>query len=629
MTSDRPTDTCDGPPEPSYGRPESSTELVPPTVAGFAVEGLIGAGGQAVVWRAVSDDGSPVALKAWRHALSAKERDRFQREVSTLRLLRRHPHVVDLVDAAAPAADQAWLAMELCETSLADPGTVRALSADGRLRLADDVLSGLSAVHETARALHRDIKPSNILLQQGRAKLADLGLALRRGLHTSLGSAGTGAYTAPELVGNHQPSIASDIYAVGVVLYDLLDGLDLPGLDQLLTRACSVNPSDRPPSAQHLRGALVELRSSRNVVAPRVELADRPLPAVRHGEGARARLDARSGVNGAVRVDGQTTADDARDARRVFARPAAHDALAAYPGMIARFRQRREDIRRARSLLGLQRRGASIYRSDNTHPLYRTGQLHPDNRIALTAAAGHDYLAARSSGGLVVQDDVGGSLADNLVLIGSPTSEGVSQVVFGYEPRQADTEGLVMSAAPLDLPYRMVLDSNAITDGATASRFVPGRGLVTRPNWRIESDTELHIPTVRSDGLLETDFLLVTRVRNFLSAQAFDQGRFLMSLAGAHGTGTRAVELLLHDRTVLAAIGAATRDLPDISFQALFRVSGIVHDQSRGSHARRIELVGRVHILDDRPQRWDVARSVAQPRAQQWLTGHKPDPTTD
>jgi hypothetical protein len=61
--------------------------------------------------------------------------------------------------------------------------------------------------------------------------------------------------------------------------------------------------------------------------------------------------------------------------------------------------------------------------------------IHPDNRRALLAAAGDDYLSAEYAGVLEVQSIVPASLDDNLVLIGSPTSEGVSRLVFGYSPQ--------------------------------------------------------------------------------------------------------------------------------------------------------------------------------------------------
>jgi hypothetical protein len=94
----------------------------------------------------------------------------------------------------------------------------------------------------------------------------------------------------------------------------------------------------------------------------------------------------------------------------------------------SRHRQRTADVREAKQLLGLVDPAGEAYRSDAVHPLYTPGQIHPDNRAALRYA-GRDALAL----GTTARDDLHVQATDSsLLLFGSPTSEGLSRVMFGY-----------------------------------------------------------------------------------------------------------------------------------------------------------------------------------------------------
>ena len=276
-------------------------------------------------------------------------------------------------------------------------------------------------------------------------------------------------------------------------------------------------------------------------------------------------------------------------------------------------------MREVKQLLGLAPKGTLAYRNDNNHPLYPgTFTMHPDNRRALVAMSGGDYLAAQDNGHLEVSNDVEVSLGDNLALIGSPTSEGVSRLMMGYKAPATAEDQLLLESPPLDLPYRMVLDSRLVPEGAVAGRYVEGRGEVFRPNWYIESDRAMFIPDVVA-GWLKTDLLLVTRVRNFLSSQGLGQDHFLVSFAGAHGVGTRGASLILRDKKVLSQIYAKTKGFDQKSFQALFAISSISHDPGVGSHGRAIELID-LQIISDDPSRWRTAEALAKPRVEEWLS---------
>ena len=289
-------------------------------------------------------------------------------------------------------------------------------------------------------------------------------------------------------------------------------------------------------------------------------------------------------------------------------------------GVVREISDRREQVARAKEMLGITGPGRFLYRHDNHHPLYGPGLgLHPDNQAALIAAGGAQYLRAMRSGHAEIVDSVWGSLHENLVLIGSPTSEGVSRLVFGYEARDGRSDELIRRTdAPLDLPFTMTLDRGDMAIGSTARRIVAGRGDVARPNWRITGPHGTYVPEVDSDGWLQTDYLIVTRMPNFLTPAGLEQGRHIVSLAGAHGTGTRAVDRLVSDRSLLRKLGDSSVGRGRTPFQALFRVSGMQHHPRRGSRATRIEIVDEPISLTQRFETWTAAYEAVRPALAKW-----------
>lgn len=138
-----------------------------------------------------------------------------------------HPNVVNVFDQGQDS-DMAYLVMEYL------PGiTLRELLKDYRkltpeqtVDIMDAVLAGLAAAHK-AGIVHRDLKPENVLLaDDGRIKLGDFGLARAASANTATGQAllGTIAYLSPELVTRGVADARSDIYAVGIMMYEMLTG---------------------------------------------------------------------------------------------------------------------------------------------------------------------------------------------------------------------------------------------------------------------------------------------------------------------------------------------------------------------------------------------------------------------
>ncbi len=153
-------------------------------------------------------------------------RERFIQEAKAAARL-AHPNVVNTYDQGEDG-DLAWLVMELVPSItlrdlLAERGRI---TPEQSLDVLEAILAGLSAAHR-AGIVHRDLKPENILLaHDGRIKIGDFGLARAATANTATGKAllGTIAYLSPELVTRGIADTRSDIYAVGIMLFEMLTG---------------------------------------------------------------------------------------------------------------------------------------------------------------------------------------------------------------------------------------------------------------------------------------------------------------------------------------------------------------------------------------------------------------------
>ena len=259
------------------------------TVGAYTLEREIGQGGMGTVWLARRTDGrfeGQVAIKFLNTGLIGRgDAGRFSREGQILARL-THPHIARLIDAGvAPEQQQPYLVLEYIDGLPLDRFCVeRGLDCEARVRLFLDVLAAVAHAH-TRLILHRDLKPSNILVTAaGEVKLLDFGIAklLHRagdddtsspGAATELtrvaGRAYTPRYAAPEQVQGGEVTTATDVYALGVLLYLLLSGQHpTEGQDEALTTPLErlrtlveVEPkkvSERVPSgvARQLRGDL-------------------------------------------------------------------------------------------------------------------------------------------------------------------------------------------------------------------------------------------------------------------------------------------------------------------------------------------------------------------------------------
>ncbi|MBC9728952.1 serine/threonine protein kinase [Streptomyces sp. TRM68367] len=196
----------------------------------YRLEQPLGRGGMGEVWTARDELlGRTVAVKLLAVDADDTATRRFRREAEIAARL-NHPHVVALYDAGAHEG-RLFLAMEFVHGgSLAQQLAVHGVLPPERVAgLAAQIAAGLSAAHQQG-VIHRDVKPGNLLLSaEGTVKIADFGIA--RSVHdtttalTTTGQLlGTSAYLAPERALGRPAGPASDVYALGCVLYELLVG---------------------------------------------------------------------------------------------------------------------------------------------------------------------------------------------------------------------------------------------------------------------------------------------------------------------------------------------------------------------------------------------------------------------
>lgn len=202
----------------------------------YRLQAALGSGGMATVYRALDDSlGRTVAVKVMRPELARDPafRQRFRREARLVAGL-NHPHVVSVHDIGehhVPGTQESllYLVMEYVEgESLLDRLARGPLPTEDALRCAVDILEGLGASHAQG-IVHRDVKPANVMItSSGWCKVLDFGIAWAAEGSPNLTAegrfVGSPPYMAPEQVVGEATDGRTDVYAVGVVLFELLSG---------------------------------------------------------------------------------------------------------------------------------------------------------------------------------------------------------------------------------------------------------------------------------------------------------------------------------------------------------------------------------------------------------------------
>ena len=276
--------------ERSEPTPLDKGRFLPGTVIAnrYRIYGLLGRGGMGEVYRA--DDltlGQSVALKFLPRDVETDEarRTRFRNEVKIARQI-SHANVCRVYDVGE-VEGRHFLSMEYVDgEDLA--GLLRRighLPKDKAVQIARQLCAGLAAAHEQG-VLHRDLKPANVMIDgRGRAKITDFGLAVLGEGDDQKSGAGTPAYMAPEQLRGGAATVRSDLYALGLVLYELftgqrpfrasspqelarlqrestptnpsthVDGFD-PAVERVILHCLRSDPGERPPTALTVAAAL-------------------------------------------------------------------------------------------------------------------------------------------------------------------------------------------------------------------------------------------------------------------------------------------------------------------------------------------------------------------------------------
>jgi serine/threonine protein kinase len=263
--------------------PEIALEPRPGDSLGpYRITRVIGRGRMGIVFEGTEGDGEPVALKVVTTELSQDEvfLRRFRREVKAAQKI-AHPNVVPVLDDGVEGGLPYLVQRLIPGGSLADRVTGSGpLSLEEAVRLLAGAAAGIDALHD-AGLVHRDIKGANILLEGGTAYVSDFGLAKdsQASNLTRPGQAlGSLDYMSPEQIRGEDVSPATDIYALGCVMFEVLTGTppfggrpsmrvlfahlqepppDLseqrrdipPAVARAISRALEKEPEDRPSSA--------------------------------------------------------------------------------------------------------------------------------------------------------------------------------------------------------------------------------------------------------------------------------------------------------------------------------------------------------------------------------------------
>ena len=240
----------------SAHNPSPSFNFVPGSMVAdrYRVVSLLGRGGMGEVYGA--DDlklGQRVALKflPMDRAKNTSWRDQFHAEVRMARQV-SHPNVCRVYDVGE-SDGRLFLSMEFVDgEDLASLlRRIGRLPDDKAVEIAQQLCAGLAAAHRSG-VLHRDLKPTNVMIDgKGRARITDFGLAIATSeADRQTGPAGTPGYLAPELFDGAAPSIQSDLYTLGLVLYELFTGkkaFDASSLAEFHRKQTETNPT--PPSS--------------------------------------------------------------------------------------------------------------------------------------------------------------------------------------------------------------------------------------------------------------------------------------------------------------------------------------------------------------------------------------------
>ncbi len=285
----------------------------------YVIEEVIGEGGMATVYRArhkLTDKQVAVKIMSSMLASDAIVRERFRREARSAQKL-AHPNIIEIYDQGDTEDGTAFIVMELLQGESLAPVTSRGpLDVDRAIHIMIQIARGVARAHDL-EIIHRDIKPENIFLcrrEDGSdlVKVLDFGIAKSRQDSRLTGQGelfGTPQYMAPERILGKDAGGSSDIYALGVVFFEMVTG-ELPfnapdvatffvkhmeeppppvrslnarvpaSLDDLIQRMLAKSPADRPVDAHRVHQDLLDIIRDREALAPPSAAEENAIPTI-------------------------------------------------------------------------------------------------------------------------------------------------------------------------------------------------------------------------------------------------------------------------------------------------------------------------------------------------------------
>ena len=325
------------------------------TIGTYRIDAKLGQGGMGAVYRGLDLMlERPVAIKALRADIAASPQhvERFRQEARTLaRLL--HPHIATLY-ALLREGDDLYMVMEFVEgeTFEAVLHRERRIPVDHALRLFDQALRGIDHAHQRG-IIHRDVKPANFMVMpSGTVKVMDFGIARLLGttrMTQTRHAIGTAEYMAPEQVRARDVDARTDVYALGILLYEMVTGRvpfeaessfetmqahlqaeprpprvltsDLPeSVEAAILTALAKAPEDRHPSVAAFRAALADVTPIGPPVplpVPLIEAPASPEPAPPQAEPSIPRGPAPETIIAPARDEPPASPDASEDGKKV------------------------------------------------------------------------------------------------------------------------------------------------------------------------------------------------------------------------------------------------------------------------------------------------------------------------
>lgn len=268
-----PDDASEMPPKQQEARHSSSSQPQGDRkqIGKYRLESVLGRGGMGTVYRCVSPDGRTLALKVLFQRIDQEDdavRERFEREIRILGAL-NHPDIVQIVDSGTDQS-QFFFVMEFVDGEPLDAvlSRIKTCEPNTAIYIVRHVAETFSYVHQQG-IMRNDIKPSNMILtRRGAIKLVDFGIASFANEHTAKTDTnpsvvGSVRYLSPERLSGRPPTPQSDVFSLGVVLYELItgqnpfDGDTLGDILMNIMRAEPIPPSRLVPMSSDLNDLIL------------------------------------------------------------------------------------------------------------------------------------------------------------------------------------------------------------------------------------------------------------------------------------------------------------------------------------------------------------------------------------